>query len=114
MRTATDKQEQVACSLNDLIPYSGIALLLGDRQIALFYLPDEQPSLYAIDNYDPIGKANVMSRGIVGDKDGEPVVASPLYKQHFSLRSGKCLEDDSVCLQTWSTAVINNDVVITL
>jgi len=32
---------------------------------------------------------------------GEPVVASPLYKQHFSLRSGVCLEDDSVRVKTY-------------
>jgi nitrite reductase (NADH) small subunit len=31
---------------------------------------------------------------MVGDINGEPVVASPLYKQHFSLRSGQCLEQD--------------------
>jgi nitrite reductase (NADH) small subunit len=38
----------------------------------------------------------VLSRGIVGDVKGELVVASPVYKQHFSLTSGKCLEDPEV------------------
>jgi assimilatory nitrate reductase catalytic subunit len=36
---------------------------------------------------------NVLSRGIVGDLGGELVVASPLYKQHFSLITGRCLEE---------------------
>ena len=45
---------------------------------------------------DPFSRANVLSRGIVGDVKGELVVASPVYKQHFSLASGLCLEDAAV------------------
>lgn len=89
------------CSNEDLIANAGVALRLGQRQIALFYLPDEQPSLYAVDHYDPLGDAPVIARGIVGDLQGELVVASPLYKQHYRLRDGLCLEDESVCLATW-------------
>src|SRR3546814_3995797 len=33
------------------------------------------------------------SRGLIGDLQGERVVASPIYKQHFSLATGRCLED---------------------
>jgi nitrite reductase (NADH) small subunit len=35
----------------------------------------------------------VLSRGIVGDRGGEPVVASPIYKQAFSLVTGRCLDE---------------------
>jgi len=35
-----------------------------------------------------------ISRGIVGDLQEQLVVASPLYKQHFSLKDGTCLEED--------------------
>lgn len=114
MKTAVEEQDHIVCSVNDLIPGSGVAVLLGDRQLALFYLPEESPRLFAIDNYDPIGKANVLSRGILGDQNGEPVIASPLYKQHFSLITGKCLEDESVCLETWSADIVDGDVVVTL
>ena len=38
--------------------------------------------------------AVLQARGIVGDIKGVAVVASPVYKQHFSLKSGHCLEDD--------------------
>lgn len=114
MKTAEDKQQQVVCSRSDLIANSGVALLLGDRQIALFYLPEEQPPVYAIDNYDPFGEAHVISRGIVGDRQGEPVVASPLYKQHFSLITGQCLEDENVSLQTWLVNVVGDEVIVTL
>ncbi len=83
-----------ACKLSDLVAGSGVCSLVNDRQVAIFYLPGEPRSLYAIDNFDPIGGAYVLSRGIVGDIRGELVVASPLYKEHFSLLSGRCLEKE--------------------
>ena len=81
------------CGTDDLIPNAGVCALVAGREVAIFYLPDAQPSLYAIDNHDPIGGANVLYRGIVGDLGGRLVVASPLYKQHFDLACGECLEE---------------------
>jgi nitrite reductase (NADH) large subunit len=69
---------------------AGGCALVQDRQIAIFRIAD---TVYALDNFDPAGGANVLSRGIVGDVQGELVVASPLYKHHYSLLSGRCLED---------------------
>jgi nitrite reductase (NADH) small subunit len=83
-----------ACKRDDLVAGSGVCALVNGQQVAIFYLPDEQAALYAIDNFDPIGRANVLARGIVGDVRGELVVASPLYKEHFSLVSGRCLEKE--------------------
>jgi len=88
------------CKLDDLQTNSGICALVNGQQLAIFYLPSEN-ALYAIDNFDPIGKANVLSRGIVGDIDGQIVVASPLYKQHFNLQSGVCLENDQTNVKTY-------------
>lgn len=84
------------CSISDLQANSGICALVNGLQVAIFYLPSDDHGVYAINNYDPIGKANVLSRGLLGDINGELVVASPLYKQHFNLHTGVCLEDDSV------------------
>ena len=81
--TVTDVNWVNVCHLRDLEPDSGVCALVDGKQVAIFYLPREN-SVYAIQNYDPISKANVLSRGIVGDINGELVVASPLYKQHFS------------------------------
>ncbi|ANN65973.1 nitrite reductase small subunit NirD [Bordetella bronchialis] len=102
------------CRRQDLVPNSGVVALLEDAQIALFYLPDnpDQP-LYAIDNRDPKSGANVVGRGIVGHLGGELVVASPLYKQHFRLRDGVCVEYPQHRLRTWR-ARLNGDVVETL
>lgn len=90
---------QRICALDDILPETGVCALLGERQIAVFRLADDQ--LFALDNHDPKSGANVLSRGIVGDLGGEPVVASPIYKQHYALRSGTCLEDAGTTLQTF-------------
>ena len=82
------------CRLDDIVPNTGVCALVGGRQVAVFRLDDD--SVYAMENRDPFSRANVLSRGIVGDLKGELVVASPVYKQHFSLASGQCLEDPQV------------------
>lgn len=101
------------CSLEDLRPYAGVCALVGNQQIAVFYLPAEN-SVYAIHNYDPVGKANVLSRGVVGDIQGEPVVASPLYKQHFSLKTGRCLENETSSVKSFKVRISDNLVQIRL
>lgn len=97
------------CGREDLVEGSGVCALIHGRQVAIFYLPAENPPLYAIDNHDPIGGANVLYRGIVGDIGGELVVASPLYKEHYALASGRCLEQP-VSVQVWP-ARLNGDRV---
>lgn len=97
------------CSVEDLQPNSGICALVSGKQVAIFYMPEDD-AVYAIDNFDPIGKANVLSRGMIGDLKGEPMVASPLYKQHYSLNTGVCLDDDSVKVDAYAIR-INGDRV---
>lgn len=99
------------CSTDDLQPDSGVCALVDGQQVAIFFLAREQ-AVYAIHNYDPIGKANVLSRGLIGDIKGEPVVASPLYKQHFSLRTGICLEDESIAVPPYPVRIQNGRVEI--
>jgi nitrite reductase (NADH) small subunit len=102
---------KMICSVSDLQANSGICALLNDQQIAVFYLPQED-KIYAIANYDPIGKANVLSRGIVGDLQGQTVVASPLYKHHFNLVTGHCLEDSGVQVAVFSARIVGQCVEI--
>lgn len=87
------------CRLKDIVPNTGVCALVHGRQVAVFRFDEDR--LFALDNFDPFSKANVLSRGIVGDLKGEPVVASPVYKQHFSLQSGQCLEDEGVKLDVF-------------
>jgi nitrite reductase (NADH) small subunit len=98
-----------ACALAALQPGRGVAVLLPDRdQAALFLLPDA--TLAAVGNIDPFGRAAVMSRGIVGDRHGEPTVASPLLKQVFSLVDGRCIGDDSHVLPVYDVRVVDGFV----
>lgn len=92
------------CEIEDLIEDSGICVLVDNKQIALFYINE---TIYAIDNYDPIGKAFVLARGIVGDIDGKIVVASPLYKEHFDLETGECVEHQEISVNTYKCKIDN-------
>jgi NAD(P)H-dependent nitrite reductase small subunit len=95
------QEEWIAvCQLADIVPDTGVCALVNGRQVAVFRLPDD--SVHAIDNLDPFSQANVLSRGIVGDVKGELVVASPVYKQHFSLLTGQCIEDANVCVGVYA------------
>lgn len=102
------------CDRTDLIPFSGVAAKWEQQQVALFYLPDFENEVYALSNNDPFSRANVLARGLVGDLQGEPCVASPLYKQHFSLRTGACLEDSSVQVTRWPARIREGRVEIGL
>jgi len=95
------KEWVVVCRLDDIVPNTGVCALVGGRQVAVFRLDDDR--VYALSNHDPFSRANVLSRGIVGDLKGELVVASPVYKQHFSLASGQCLEDPGVRVPVFPT-----------
>jgi len=103
---------QVVCSKNDLVENSGVCALVNGEQIAIFYLPKSEQQVFAISNWDPIGKANVLSRGIVGDLEGKFVVASPLYKQHFDLTSGECLEDETASVKTYPISLEDNKIIL--
>ncbi|MFG1497525.1 nitrite reductase small subunit NirD [Saccharospirillum sp. HFRX-1] len=104
---------QAVCQRDDLVPESGVAVRLQGRQIALFYLPD-QGAVYALDNHDPFSSANVLARGIVGDIGGDWAVAGPLYKQHFRLEDGQCIEDAAVRISTWPARLVDDRVEIAL
>ena len=89
----------------------GVRALLGDCQVAVFRLSGGD-DVFAIDAFDPFSNAPVLSRGIVGDLKGRLVVASPIYKQHFDLKTGQCLEDDSVAVRTFATRVVDGQVQV--
>ncbi|MDB5818885.1 MAG: nirD [Rhizobacter sp.] len=91
---AADAQDTRAwtrvCPIEDIIPNGGVCALVQGRHVAVFRLGLEQ--LFAIDNIDPKSGASVLSRGLVGNLADRLVVASPIYKNHFDLTSGECIE----------------------
>ncbi len=99
------------CELSALQPERGVAALLPDgNQVAVFLT--WEGSLHALGNIDPFSGAAVLSRGIVGDRGGVPVVVSPIFKQAFELSTGKCLDDPSTSVPVHPVAVADGVVQV--
>jgi len=87
-----DSPWTAVCALEQILPDTGVCALVDGRQVAVFRVGAGDDCLFAIDNVDPKSGAAVLSRGLVGSLGERIVVASPIYKQHFDLRTGECLE----------------------
>ena len=103
----TDTTYETVCRLDDIEVERGVAALVRGEAIAIFRTHDG--NVYATSNYDPCSRASVMARGIVGTRGTEagdvPVVASPMHKQAFDLRTGQCLDDAAVRVPTYDVVV---------
>jgi NAD(P)H-dependent nitrite reductase small subunit len=80
------------CAYGALVPGRGVAALVDGQQVALYR--DRSGTVHAVGNRDPFSGAHVISRGLLGSRDGVPVVLSPMYKQAFDLRTGACLDEE--------------------
>ncbi|HEX6683782.1 MAG TPA: nitrite reductase small subunit NirD [Candidatus Limnocylindrales bacterium] len=98
------------CPIEILQPERGVAALVDGLQVAIFRTWDG--TLYAIANRDPIAKAQVMSRGIVGTRGGAPTVASPLHKQVYDLRTGECLDVPGIRIPTYPVRCAEGQVQV--
>ncbi|MGQ9426061.1 nitrite reductase small subunit NirD [Gilvimarinus sp. F26214L] len=104
---------QTVCQEADISPDTGVCALVRDQQVAVFRLR-KGSAVYAISNHDPIGQANVLSRGIVGSLGERIVVASPLYKQHFDLKTGECLEDGTYSVASFPVRVVDEEIQVAI
>ncbi len=101
------------CALDDILPDTGVAALVDGRQIALVRIGEgDGAEVYALDNFDPFSHAFVIARGIVGDRQGVPKIASPIFKQSFDLRTGQCLDDPAVRLASYPVRVVQGRVLV--
>jgi len=103
---------KAVCSVADLVPNTGVCALVKDRHVAVFHVKDAQERLFAIDNFDPNAQASVLSRGLVGNLGQRIVVASPIYKHHFDLQSGECLEAPENSVNAYPVRVDNEMVLV--
>jgi nitrite reductase (NADH) small subunit len=97
------------CSVADLVPDRGVAALVGGAQVAVFLVDGE---VFALSNFDPFSEAFVLSRGIVGSRGDRLKVASPVYKQSFDLRTGRCLDDADVSVPVFGARVVGGRVQV--
>ncbi|MFM9266765.1 nitrite reductase small subunit NirD [Tychonema sp. BBK16] len=101
------------CSLDAIAPNTGVCALVAGEQVAIFRVGNGD-ELYALSNYDPFSKAFVLSRGLVGDRNGTLKVASPIYKHNFSLTTGQCLDDETVNIPTFAIQIADNRVQVAI
>jgi len=87
------------CAVNEIVPNTGVCALVEGRHVAVFRIGADR--FVAIDNVDPKSGASVLSRGLIGNLGEQLVVASPLYKQHYDLNTGVCLEDAAWSVRTY-------------
>ncbi|HET7543172.1 MAG TPA: nitrite reductase small subunit NirD [Polyangiaceae bacterium] len=112
-RIASDVSEwRDVCAIDDVLPGSGVAALIDGVQIAIIRTRDGR--FAALSNFDPFSNAFVIARGIVGDRAGVPKIASPIYKQNFSLETGECLDDPSVRLAVFPIRVVAGRVQVSV
>lgn len=98
------------CNLDDIVPDTGVCALVNGEHVAVFRVGDAPGRLFAIGNYDPNSQASVLSRGMVGSLGDRIVVASPLYKQHFDLETGHCLEAPENSVAAWPARAVDGKV----
>lgn len=99
------------CPLDAIAPNTGVCALVKGEQVAIFRVGNEA-DVFALSNYDPFSKAFVLSRGIIGDRNGIPKVAAPIYKQNFNLLTGQCLDDETVSIPTFTVRVVEERVQV--
>ena len=103
--------EITVCPVHRLIPGRGVAALLPDgRQVAVYLLDDGE--VHALCNIDPVARAAVMSRGLVGDRSGVPAVISPIGKQAYALSDGHSLDDPTRGLSVFPARVGRDGTVV--
>ena len=100
----------LVCPLDQIVPDTGVCALLQDAQVAVFRVGADD--VYAIGNVDPHSQAAVLSRGLVGSIGERIVVASPIYKQHFDLRNGECIESAAHSVDSYRARIVNGQVWI--
>ncbi|HVX55121.1 nitrite reductase small subunit NirD [Nocardioides sp.] len=100
----TAEDWQPVCRLEDLAVDRGATALVHGQSVALFRTADDR--VYALGNHDPFAKASVIARGIVGQRDGVPFVASAAHRHGFDLRTGRCLEDDHVSVPAYEVRIV--------
>ena len=115
-RQAADDGWERVCHISTLQPERGVCALVAGRQVAIVLTWSGE--LFAVGQRDPFSGAFVMSRGIVGTRHREgvdvPTLQSPLFKQCFDLRTGRCLEDDQAAVSVHGVREVDGYVEVSV
>jgi nitrite reductase (NADH) small subunit len=90
---------------------AGACVKYNDKQIAVFNhtLKNEW---FATQNLCPHKNEMALSRGLIGDKEGEAKVACPFHKKTYSLKTGKCFGDSLYKIDVYPVKIIDQYVYI--
>ncbi|MHB1922055.1 MAG: nitrite reductase small subunit NirD [Chitinophagaceae bacterium] len=105
--TASSPDQEIwfdACGVEDVPQEGGACIQRGSEQIAIFNF-SSRGEWYATQNLCPHRMQMALSRGIIGDAQGEPKVACPFHKRTFSLQSGECLVDPGLRIRTYPVLI---------
>ena len=97
--------------VEDVPENGGNCVKVGDDQVAIFNFTNRK-EWYATSNLCPHKMQMILSRGMIGDKAGEPKVSCPYHKKSFSLKSGECLTDEGYAIKTYPVKVEDNHIFI--
>ncbi len=95
----------------DIPENGGACIKHNNEQIAVFNFTMRN-EWYATQNLCPHRQEMALSRGLVGDKNGEPKVACPFHKRNFSLVSGDCISGDEYHIKTYPVKVEDGYVYV--
>lgn len=103
---------QRVCKTEDVLENGGSCVKVEGQHIAIFNF-DNRSVWYAVDNVCPHNNQSVLSRGLIGESNGEPKVACPLHKTTYSLKTGQHLADPSAPgIQTFPIKVEDDEIFI--
>jgi nitrite reductase (NADH) small subunit len=100
-----------AAKIEDVPENGGTCVKLEDKQIAIFNFK-KRGEWYATQNQCPHKMQMILSRGMIGSKEGEPKVACPFHKKNFSLKTGECLSGEDYSIKTYPIKVEDGYVFI--
>ncbi len=100
-----------ACYIEDVPGDGGACIQFQNEQIAVFQFAS-RGEWYATQNLCPHKMQMALSRGMIGDKNGEPKVVCPFHKRTFSLITGCNLNGEDYAIKTYQVKVENNIIYI--
>ncbi|KAK9708258.1 hypothetical protein K7432_009744 [Basidiobolus ranarum] len=94
----------------------GKVVLIGNTQIAVFHTSDDK--WYATQNMCPVKRDLVLSGGILGfrstENGDESYICCPIHKKSFDLKTGNCLSDDNLHIESFNVKVEEGQVHLEL
>lgn len=102
-----------AVRTDDIPEDGGVCVKHEGEQIAVYNFT-RRGEFFATQNECPHKHQMILSRGMIGDKAGEPKVACPFHKKQFSLVTGENLNGEDYCIKTYPVKVEDGYVYVGL